>query len=183
MPGRHCALEAWRVFTATMILIGFGGNLPSPAGPPPATFQSACRALERDGVRVLRLSGLYVSPPWPVKNGPDFYNLAAVAETSMPPGQLLRLLIGVETQHGRARRDHWGPRTLDLDLLDYWGYVTDSEHLALPHPWIEERAFVLKPIAEIAPLWRHPTTGRTAGQALDLLDSSDRAACRLAGAT
>jgi 2-amino-4-hydroxy-6-hydroxymethyldihydropteridine diphosphokinase len=162
-----------------MILIGLGGNLSSASGAPPETFRSALEMLARNGVKILKRSSLFASPPWPSGEGPPFYNQAVVAASRLAPGALMQLLLKVEAAHGRLRREKWGPRTLDLDLLDYRGMVTDSDYLALPHPWIEERAFVLKPIAEIAPDWRHPVTGRSARVALSALNPAEIASCLL----
>jgi 2-amino-4-hydroxy-6-hydroxymethyldihydropteridine diphosphokinase len=162
-----------------MILLGIGGNLPSPMGLPPATFASALSALEFAGVRVVGKSSLYVSPPWPAQTGPEFFNQVVIVETRLPPGRLLQVILGIEQQHGRVRREKWGTRTLDLDILDYNGLITDSDFLALPHPWVEERAFVLKPIVEVAPFWRHPVTCRTAKEAISALGSVEAEAPRL----
>lgn len=130
-------------------------------------------------MQILRASSLYVSPPWPHgSQDPDFYNQAVSVQTRLPPGALLQLLLKIEAAHGRVRREAWGPRTLDLDIVDYQGLVTDVEHLALPHPWAEERAFVLKPVAEIAPDWRHPVSGFRAAEALAVLDPAEAGACR-----
>lgn len=161
-----------------MILVGIGGNLPSAFGSPPQTFQSALRMLERRGVKVLGLSSLYVSPPWPAKAGPEFSNQVAIVDTGLGPGAFLKMLLGIEGLHGRVRTGLWAPRTLDLDILDFHGLITDFDHLALPHPWVEERVFALKPIAEIAPGWRHPISGRSAAEALAALSSEDVDACR-----
>lgn len=163
-----------------MILIALGGNLPSLAGPPPATFASALSLLERGGVRILQRSSVYVSPPWPSGAGPEFYNQAVCAESALAPGALIQFLLKTETGFGRVRREKWGPRTLDLDLIDYHGLSIDAAHVDLPHPRAEERAFVLKPVAEIAPDWRHPVSGQTAREALVQLDPADADACRLA---
>lgn len=160
-----------------MILIALGGNLPSAVGAPPATFASALTALGRSGVHVQKTSSVYVSPPWPHGDGPQFYNQAVVAATKLAPGVLLQLLLKIEAAHGRSRRETWGPRTLDLDIIDYQGLVTDTDYLALPHPWTEARAFVLKPVAEIAPEWRHPLSGLAALEALSELDPAEAQAC------
>lgn len=175
---RHCAGRPGRLTPRGMILIGLGGNLPSSFGSPEQTFQSALRMLERRAVKVLRLSSVYVSPAWPANAGPEFRNQVAWVETRLPPGALLKVLQGIEALHGRVRNNAWGPRTLDLDILDFRGLVTDFDHLALPHPWVEERAFVLKPIAEIAPAWRHPVTGGSAAAALAALNPAEADACQ-----
>ena len=75
------------------------------------------------------------------------------------PAALMRELLSIEKAFGRVRKTKWEARSLDLDLIDYGGLVTDAEHLMLPHPWMHERAFVLRPLADIAPGWRHPDTG------------------------
>ena len=161
-----------------MILIALGGNLSSAVGAPPATFQSALSAFDRGGVHVVKRASIYVSPAWPSGSGPDYFNCAVQVTTKLAPGALMQFLLKVEAAHGRTRREPWGPRTLDLDIVDYQGLVTDAEHLALPHPWTEERAFVLKPVAEIAPDWRHPISGQRACEALAALDPAEIGACR-----
>lgn len=177
--GCGCVGRPVRVFAGGMILIALGGNLDSLAGPPPATFAAALAMLERNGIRVLKRSSVYISPAWPNGSGPDFYNQVVSVETEIPPGAMLQALLKAETAYGRTRREPWGPRTLDLDIIDYRGFVTDAEHLALPHPWVEERAFVLKPVAEIAPDWRHPLSGSRAAEALSALDPVESEACRV----
>jgi 2-amino-4-hydroxy-6-hydroxymethyldihydropteridine diphosphokinase len=160
-----------------MIIIGLGGNLAWDGHPPPQTFLSALTMLERAGVRTVRRSSVFVSPPWPQGDGPSFYNQAVCVDTKLAPGALLQALLRAEAAHGRLRRETWGPRTLDLDIIDYRGMITDADHVALPHPWAEGRAFVLKPIAEIAPDWRHPISGLRAAQALAQLDPAEAGAC------
>jgi 2-amino-4-hydroxy-6-hydroxymethyldihydropteridine diphosphokinase len=167
------------VYDRRMILIGLGGNMDWDGHQPPETFLSALTHLSRSGVRTALRSSVYVSAPWPRGEGPQFYNQVVCVDTKLSPGALLHLLLKVEAAHGRLRREAWGPRTLDLDILDYWGLVTDTDHLALPHPWVESRAFVLKPVVEIAPLWRHPMSGLRAEDALTALDPAEVEDCRL----
>jgi 2-amino-4-hydroxy-6-hydroxymethyldihydropteridine diphosphokinase len=176
----------WRVSSEKgeqlLILIAFGANLPSQAGPPPDTFLAAIAHLARSGVRVTAKSRNYRSPPWPAGNGPDFFNFVAQAETRLRPGELLQVLLKTEAFFGRVRREKWGPRPLDLDLLDYHGLVTDAAHLSLPHPAIGSRAFVLLPLQEVAPGWRHPETSESAEQLLLGLPKADIACCKPANA-
>jgi 2-amino-4-hydroxy-6-hydroxymethyldihydropteridine diphosphokinase len=145
-----------------MILIALGANLPSPAGAPAETLRAALARLEGEGVRAVKLSSFYNTKAWPDPADPPFVNAVAVVESDLPPDALLATLHGIETAFGRSRSVKNAPRSLDLDLLDYDGRVQAGPPI-LPHPRIAERDFVLRPLAEIAPDWRHPVTGLTAG--------------------
>jgi len=141
-----------------VILIALGANLPSPAGPPTATLRAALARLEERGVKILSVSSFYETPAWPDPAQPAFVNAVAAVESTLQPVELLTLLHGVETDFGRLRSAPNAPRTLDIDLLDYDGKrMTDS--VMLPHPRMAERSFVLVPLAQVAPNWRHPVTG------------------------
>ncbi len=141
-----------------MILIGLGANLPSPAGPPAATFRAALAGLEARAVRVLRVSRSYRSPAWPPSDQPDYLNAAAALETALAPPDLLALLHDLEREFGRVRGEVNAARPLDLDLLDHHGLLRTADP-ALPHPRLAARAFVLLPLFDIAPQWRHPASG------------------------
>jgi 2-amino-4-hydroxy-6-hydroxymethyldihydropteridine diphosphokinase len=146
-----------------MILIALGANLPSAAGAPVATLTAALAALESHGVRVRKTSRWYRSAPVPASAQPDYLNAVASVETSLDPKALLLLLHRIEARFGRVRGATNEARTLDLDLLAYDDRVDDgADGPILPHPRLHERAFVLRPLAEIAPRWRHPVLGRTA---------------------
>jgi len=141
-----------------VILIALGANLPSPAGPPTATLRAALARLEEQGVKILSVSSFYETPAWPDPAQPAFVNAVAAVESTLQPVELLTLLHGVETDFGRLRSAPNAPRTLDIDLLDYDGQrMTDG--VMLPHPRMAERSFVLVPLAQVAPNWRHPVTG------------------------
>jgi len=142
------------------IFIALGANIPSAAGPPEATLKAALAALEAHGIKVLALSRFHQTPAWPDPADPPFTNAVAQIETRLQPFALLGLLHEVETEFGRKRSAPNAPRTLDLDLLDYRGRVENDE-VELPHPRMAARRFVLEPLAEIAPFWRHPVTGQT----------------------
>ncbi len=142
-----------------MILIALGANLPSHAGPPAATLRAALVRLGQRGVKILCISSFYESPAWPDPSDPPFVNAVATVETGLQPVELLALLHGVETDFGRMRSAPNAPRSLDIDLLDHDGCVMTGGPV-LPHPRIAERGFVLVPLAEIAPDWRHPVTGQ-----------------------
>jgi len=155
-----------------VILIALGANLPSSAGAPAATLRSALSHLEERGVKILSVSSFYETPAWPNPAQPPFINAVASINTALQPVELLTLLHGVETDFGRLRSAPNAPRTLDLDLLDYDGAVMD-DGVTLPHPRMTVRGFVLAPLAEIAPSWRHPVTGLGAAELLAGLPDRD----------
>jgi 2-amino-4-hydroxy-6-hydroxymethyldihydropteridine diphosphokinase len=149
-----------------MIFLGLGGNMPSERfGPPRATLDAALIALKRHGIEFSRRSRWYRSRPLPDDGQPWYVNGVAEIETTLPPGELLARLLEIEREFGRERRKRWAPRTIDLDLLSYHELSNwDSGAAAvpvLPHPRLHERAFVLAPLAELAPGWRHPVLGHT----------------------
>jgi len=160
-----------------MILIGLGANLPSPEGPPKDTLAAALAALPREDVAILGRSRWYRTAPVPHSDQPDFLNGVISVATAREPADLLALLHCIEARFGRVRGAPNAARTLDLDLLAYHDRVTTgAAGLVLPHPRLHERAFVLLPLAEIAPAWRHPTLGRTAAEMLAALPPGQEAA-------
>lgn len=133
--------------------LGVGSNLDAPA----AQVSSGLRALtELPESRLLRQSGLYATPPMGPSDQPDYVNAVALVATRLEPLALLDALQAIEHVHHRVRERHWGPRTLDLDLLCYGDLVLTHPRLVLPHPGIMERAFVVIPLLEIAPELRIP---------------------------
>ena len=154
-----------------MILIALGSNQTGPWGSPRETVLRALSALNQSGIRLRRASRLVVSTPYGRAGQPDFVNAVARVETRLSPQALLARLHLIERQAGRRRTLRWGPRTLDLDLLDYHGRtLRQASGPVLPHPGIAGRIFVLAPIAEIAPGWRHPASRQTAARLLARLD-------------
>ena len=143
------------------ILIALGANMPSRAGAPFETLRAALATLEEAGVTVLKVSSLLETTAWPDPTDPPFVNAAASHQTALNPLALLELLHATETAYGRVRSRVNAPRPLDLDLLAHGNTVVTSELLSLPHPLIARRRFVLEPLAEIAPHWRHPISGLT----------------------
>ena len=141
-----------------MILIGLGSNMNGKWGEPKANLLQALRELENHGVKLVRVSQILITAPFGKTDQANFANAVAMIESDLEPEGLLALLHEVEAQAGRVRQERWGPRVLDLDLLDHHGRV-ESGPAVLPHPGMAERAFVLAPIAEIAPEWAHPLTG------------------------
>ena len=160
-------LPAWRhLASAAMILIGLGANLPGPWGKPSAALACALARLDELGVRVRARSRDYESAPVPPSDQPWFVNAVAALDTTLDPASLLALLQRIETGGGRVRGAANAARSLDLDLLDYDGRISAGPPV-LPHPRMHERAFVLAPLAEIAPQWRHPALGLGARVLLD----------------
>ena len=154
-----------------MILLGLGGNLPSKAGPPDATISAAIEALDQAGVKIIKRSRLYRTAPVPVSDQPWFANEVIAVRTKLPPRDLLALLHKIEAEFGRERREVNGARSLDIDLLAYDGKVRaggDGEPI-LPHPRMTQRAFVLLPLREVAPRWRHPITGESVQRLIAML--------------
>lgn len=143
-----------------MIFVALGANLPSEAGPPARTLVAAMEALDAAGLRVAARSRIYESPPWPQPSDQPWYANAVVRlETRLEPEALLARLHAVERAFGRVRSVPNAPRALDLDLLDHDGAVRHEVAPLLPHPRMATRAFVLLPLAELAPDWRHPADG------------------------
>lgn len=154
--------------------LGMGGNLAGWAGEPPATLAAAVLRLESLG-RVVRRSSLYSTAPVGFAQQPRFVNAAVALETEMEPHELLRGLLAIEKEFGRDRTAGFvnGPRTLDLDILLLGNLEIREPELEIPHPRLAERAFVLIPLAEIAPEALDPRTGKTVGQLLqELLEGS-----------
>jgi 2-amino-4-hydroxy-6-hydroxymethyldihydropteridine diphosphokinase len=159
-----------------MIFIGLGGNLPSRVGSPRDTLAAALADLERAGVRVVGRSALWETAPVPVSGQPWFANAVAAVESDLEPAALLALLHRIEAEYGRVRAEANGARTLDLDLLAYHDRVNPGpEAPILPHPRLHERAFALRPLAELAPGWVHPASGRPIGELLAALDPAQDA--------
>ncbi|MCB1334146.1 MAG: 2-amino-4-hydroxy-6-hydroxymethyldihydropteridine diphosphokinase [Roseivivax sp.] len=176
-----------------VFLIALGANQPSDAGSPRATLIAALEALERNGIRLIRSSRMYRTPCFPAGAGPDYVNAAAVAEGPADPGAMLATLHRIEAEFGRARVSRWASRSLDLDLIaagdmvlpdaqqqDRWRAlpaqrqsVEAPDTLILPHPRMQDRAFVLVPLAEVAPDWVHPRTGQSVAQMLKVSPPED----------
>lgn len=156
-----------------MILVALGSNRTGPWGTPDETVRRALVALNRGGLRLRRASELLRTSPFGVTDQPPFVNAVAEIATDFAPDELLARLHHIERMAGRRRNLRWGPRTLDLDLIDFHGLIRPPPaRPVLPHPGISERIFVLKPLASIAPGWRHPVSQRTAAELLRRLDPS-----------
>ena len=156
------------------VLVGLGANSPGPWGSPAKTLKRALRELERRGITVEAVSNLYETAAMGAARQPPYVNQVALLATSLPAPALLRLLKQIEAQAGRRGGRLWGPRTLDLDIIDYKGMTLNwsgsrktmararVRPLVLPHPQLELRPFVLRPLLDIAPDWRHPVLNLSA---------------------
>lgn len=178
-------------------LIALGANLPSALGDAAVTLGAALARLgTEEQVSLGAQSRLFRSPAMPAGAGPDFVNAAAVLHTALPPDQLLVRLHGIEASLGRSRTRRWEARVLDIDLLACGAAILPDretlrrwidlpearrmaetpETLILPHPRLQERAFVLAPLLDIAPRWVHPLLGKTVAEMLAALDPREVAA-------
>lgn len=137
--------------------IALGSNL----GDKEKNLRRALLLLTQQGVEVVRVSSFLSTEPYGVTDQPQFLNAVACVRTSLAPLALLDVLLATELAMGRVRLRHWGERNIDLDLLLYEDVVLDTPRLHLPHPDMQNRDFVLLPLAEIAPELKHPTLQKT----------------------
>ncbi|MFP5213774.1 MAG: 2-amino-4-hydroxy-6-hydroxymethyldihydropteridine diphosphokinase [Acidobacteriota bacterium] len=145
------------------VLIGFGSNM----GDSVRICREAVEMFRRHPlIEVLRVSSLYRTKPVGFIDQPWFINGAIACETKLEPEELLDVTLGIERDFGRVREIHWGPRTLDLDILLFGSRLMDLPRLTLPHPRLHERLFVLAPLSEIAPEHVHPSLGLTVRELL-----------------
>jgi 2-amino-4-hydroxy-6-hydroxymethyldihydropteridine diphosphokinase len=145
--------------------LGLGGNVGDVAA---AFVEALARLGSAQGVNLTALSSVYCTPPWGKLDQPDFLNMAALVETTLSARALLALCLEVERGLGRERRERWGPRLIDIDVLTYGEARIDEPDLEVPHPRLAERAFALAPLAEIAP--RLLVGGRTVADWLTRVD-------------
>lgn len=173
-------------------IVALGSNLPSLFGAPVQSLGEVLVQMGRKKMQLTGISRFYQSPAFPAGAGPDYVNAVVTVRTSLPPHDLLATLHQIEADFGRQRIERWGTRTLDLDLLAYADQVLpDAETfrhwhdlpladqsqsapatLILPHPRLQDRAFVLKPLLDIAPDWCHPLTGLSVAQMFAQLSQS-----------
>lgn len=144
--------------------MALGSNLTGEFASSEALLEAALARFPQAGLPVLARSGWWSSAAWPDPMGPEYRNGVALVEANGGPEAVLAELFSIETQFARERRARNAARTLDLDLIAYGRQVIDAPALTLPHPRAHERLFVMGPLAEIAPGWRHPVLGKTAAE-------------------
>ncbi len=144
--------------------MALGSNMPGDHPSSEALLEAALASFPQAGLPVLARSGWWRSAAWPDPKGNEYRNGVAIVEANAPPAAVLEALFAIERRFGRIRSQPNAPRTLDLDLIAYGRLVCDGAGLTLPHPRADERLFVMGPLAEVAPAWRHPTIGRTAAE-------------------
>ena len=158
-----------------MIIIALGANLPSRFGDPAQTLLAARAAMDESGLRVVAESRIWLTAPVPLSDQPWYHNAVVAVETGLAPLAILERLQEIEYDFGRVRTSRNAPRLLDLDLVAYDDVIVDRPALIVPHPRMHERAFVLRPMAEIAPDWRHPVSGLTMDQMIAALPDDQQA--------
>jgi 2-amino-4-hydroxy-6-hydroxymethyldihydropteridine diphosphokinase len=151
------------------VLLGLGANVGDPLG-------QLARAVEalRTILDDVAVSSVYRTAPVGYDDQPDFYNLVVRGTTTLPPDELLARILEVERSLGRERTFRNAPRTIDVDILAYGDRVIGTPSLTIPHPGIPNRGFVLHPLAEVAPGWRHPALHQTARELLDQASDLER---------
>jgi 2-amino-4-hydroxy-6-hydroxymethyldihydropteridine diphosphokinase len=180
------------------VLVAMGGNLESEIGPPRVTLGFALASLRIMTNSLVRKSKYFVTPCFPIGYGPDYVNAAVSFQFQGESHDLLAILHRIEANFGRRRTHRWGGRVLDLDLLAFGDEIAPTvkvfevwrdkplteqvsqtpQELILPHPRMQDRAFVLGPLMDVAPDWRHPVSGHTVRQMYNRLPAEDRAALK-----
>lgn len=139
------------------VCIALGGNI----GDTESLIKQSLAKMEENGIHPVKVSSLTVTKPYGGVEQDDFLNGACVAETELSPERLLKTLLEIEKELDRVRIIHWGPRTIDLDVIFYEDKIINTDFLKVPHPDMTNRTFVLGPMNEICPEWIHPVNGKT----------------------
>ena len=148
------------------VIVALGANLPGAYSSCETLLDAAADRLAQEGMTPVARSGWWRSAAWPDSSAPAFLNGVAIVATGLTPQAVIARLHRLEAAFGRERTARNAPRTLDLDLIAYGRQAFDRDGLTVPHPRAHERAFVMGPLAQIAPHWVHPVLNRTAAQLL-----------------
>ena len=161
-----------------MIFLGLGSNLPSKYGDRFANINLAISYLERYGIKVIKKSSFYETPSYPNKEHPKFINVVILVETILPPTDLMSVLIFIEEKLERKRGKKNDPRTCDIDIIDYDGQILNLRYnnldLILPHKELTSRNFILFPLQEVSPMWKHPKTEEIINDLLQKLNEENK---------
>ncbi len=142
---------------AILVYLGLGSNL----GDRKEFLSMACDYLSSGVIKGLRASSIYESEPLLKMQQPKYFNMVVCGLTALSPHKLLKKCQQIELILGRIRRERWGSREIDIDILSYGSRIFNEENLVIPHPEIEDRSFVLMPMLELSPEWLHPEKGIT----------------------
>ena len=161
-----------------MIILGIGSNLSSKFGDRFKNIELAVSFIESHNIQILKKSSFYETPSYPNKNNPKFINIIASIKTDLKPLELMSLLLSIENKLGRLRGKKNDPRTCDLDIIDYnnevLNFVFNNNNFFSPHKNLSNRNFVLYPLREISPLWKHPVTNESIDTLILKLHNRDK---------
>ena len=161
-----------------MIFLGLGSNLPSKYGDRFTNINLAISSLEGYGIKVIKKSSFYETPSYPNKENPKFINAVILVETILPPVDLMSVLIFIEEKLERKRGKKNDPRTCDIDIIDYNSQILNLRYnnldLTVPHKELTLRNFILFPLQEISPTWKHPKTKEIISVLLQKLNDEDK---------
>ena len=161
-----------------MIFLGLGSNLSSKFGDRFTNINLAISFLEGYGIKVIKKSNFYETPSYPNKENPKFINAVIIVETTLPPVDLMSVLLFIEEKLGRKRDKKNDPRTCDIDIIDYNSQILNlkfnNSELTLPHNELTKRNFILFPLQEISPNWKHPKTKEFISDLLQKLSEDDK---------
>ena len=142
----------------TTVILALGSNL----GDRNAMLNNAIFELSQSGFLVTKTSSIIETEPWGFTKQPRFLNMCNAVETNLSPPEILKTVKNIEKKIGRQAREHWGPREIDIDIIFIDNQIIETESLKVPHPFMQDRLFVLAPLAEIAPDMEHPVLKKTA---------------------
>lgn len=150
------------------LILGLGSN----QGDSKSILENAYYLLQSEIGKIISISSFYSTQPWGNPNQPDFFNAAMMLETELSPKDCLLAIHQIENKLGRIRKEKWGIRTIDIDVLFYDNLILKQKNITIPHPEIENRNFVLHPLAEICPNFIHPIFKKTISELLLLCDDT-----------